>query len=80
MNDIIALQNELSRKKNAEDVGKVFEVLVDGASKRDEGEWKGRSSQNKTVVFPSQNVKLGDFVKVKIVSSSSATLRGEVVG
>lgn len=79
LNDIIALQNELSRKKNAEDVGKVFEVLVDGASKRDEGEWKGRSSQNKTVVFPAQNVKLGDFVKVKIVSSSSATLRGEVV-
>lgn len=79
LNDIIALQNELSRKKNAEDVGKVFEVLVDGASKRDEGEWKGRSSQNKTVVFPAQNVKLGDFVKVKIVSSSSATLKGEVV-
>ena len=48
-------------------------------SKKDEGEWKGRSSQNKTVVFPAQNVKLGDFVKVKIVSSSSATLRGEIV-
>lgn len=79
LNEIIALQNELSRTRNAEDVGKVYEVLVDGASKRDEGEWKGRTSQNKTVVFPADNVKLGDFVKVKIVSSSSATLRGELV-
>ena len=79
LNEIIAVQNELSRKKNAEDVGKTYEVLIDGVSKKDEGEWKGRSSQNKTVVFPAQNVKLGDFVKVKIVSSSSATLRGEVV-
>lgn len=79
LNEIIAVQNELSRMKNAEDVGKVFEVLVDGASKRDEGEWKGRTSQNKTVVFPADNVKLGDFVKVTIVSSSSATLRGEIV-
>lgn len=78
LNDIIAVQNELSRMKNAEDEGKVFEVLVEGVSKKDEGEWKGRSSQNKTVVFPANNVKPGDFVKVKILSSSSATLRGEI--
>ncbi|MBR5433180.1 MAG: tRNA (N6-isopentenyl adenosine(37)-C2)-methylthiotransferase MiaB [Bacteroidales bacterium] len=79
LNEIIAVQNELSRKKNAEDVGKTFEVLVDGVSKKDECEWRGRTSQNKTVVFPADNVKLGDFVNVTIVSSSSATLRGEVV-
>ena len=79
LNEIIAVQNEMSRKKNAEDVGKVFEVLIDGSSKKDECEWKGRTSQNKTVVFSANNVKLGDFVKVKIVSSTSATLRGEMV-
>ncbi len=79
LNEIIAVQNEMSRKKNAEDVGKVFEVLIDGSSKKDECEWKGRTSQNKTVVFPANNVKLGDFVKVMIVSSTSATLRGEMV-
>lgn len=79
LNEIIAVQNELSRKKNAEDVGKTFEVLIDGVSKKDECEWRGRTSQNKTVVFPADNVKLGDFVNVTIVSSSSATLRGEVV-
>ena len=78
LNEIIAVQNELSRKKNAEDVGKTFEVLVDGVSKKDECEWRGRTSQNKTVVFPADNVKLGDFVNVTIVSSSSATLRGEM--
>jgi tRNA-2-methylthio-N6-dimethylallyladenosine synthase len=79
LNEIIAVQNELSRKKNAEDVGKTFEVLIDGVSKKDECEWRGRTSQNKTVVFPADNVKLGDFVNVTIVSSSSATLRGKVV-
>ncbi len=79
LNDIIAVQNEMSKKKNAEDVGKIFEVLIDGSSKKDEGEWKGRTSQNKTVVFPANNVKLGDFVQVRIVSSTSATLRGEIV-
>ena len=79
LNDIIAVQNELSRKKNAEDVGKTFEVLIDGVSKKDECEWRGRTSQNKTVVFPAKNVKLGDFVQVTIVSSSSATLRGEII-
>ncbi len=78
LNDIIAVQNELSRKKNAEDEGKVFEVLVEGVSKKDEGEWKGRTSQNKMVVFPANDVKPGDFVKVKVLSSSSATLRGEL--
>ncbi|MBP5582590.1 MAG: tRNA (N6-isopentenyl adenosine(37)-C2)-methylthiotransferase MiaB [Bacteroidales bacterium] len=78
LNEIIAVQNELSRKKNAEDVGKTFEVLIDGVSKKDEGEWRGRTSQNKTVVFPAENVKIGDFVQVTIVSSSSATLRGKI--
>lgn len=79
LNEIIAVQNELSRKKNAEDVGKTFEVLIDGVSKKDVGEWRGRTSQNKTVVFPAKNVKLGDFVQVTIVSSSSATLRGKII-
>lgn len=78
LNDIIAVQNELSRKKNAEDEGKIFEVLVDGVSKKNDGEYRGRTSQNKTVVFPASNIQLGDFVKVKILSSTSATLIGEM--
>lgn len=79
LNDIIAVQNELSRKKNAEDEGKVFEVLVDGISKKNDGEYRGRSSQNKTVVFPADGIQLGDFVKVKVIYSTSATLIGEMV-
>lgn len=79
LNDIIAVQNELSRQKNAEDVGKIFDVLVDGISKKNDGEYRGRTSQNKTVVFPASNIQLGDFVKVKILSSTSATLIGEMV-
>lgn len=78
LNDIIAVQNELSRQKNAEDVGKIFDVLVDGISKKNDGEYRGRTSQNKTVVFPASNIQLGDFVKVKILSSTSATLIGEM--
>ncbi len=79
LNDIIAVQNEMSKKKNAEDVGKIFEVLVDGISKKNDGEYRGRSSQNKTVVFPANGIQLGDFVKVKVISSTSATLIGEMV-
>lgn len=78
LNDIIAVQNELSRQKNAEDVGKIFDVLVDGISKKNDGEYRGRTSQNKTAVFPASNIQLGDFVKVKILSSTSATLIGEM--
>lgn len=79
LNRMIALQNELSLASNLADIGREFEVLVEGASKRDENEFYGRTSQNKVVVFPRGNTKPGDFVKVSIISASSATLRGKLV-
>ena len=79
LNEIIALQNEISRKNYAEDEGKIFDVMIDGSAKKNAGEWRGRTSQNKTVVFPATNVDLGQIVRVKIESSSSATLKGVLV-
>jgi len=79
LNEIIALQNELSKTSNKNDVGKTFEVLVEGASKKDDNELFGRTSQNKVVVFSKNNHKPGDIVKLRITSASSATLKGEIV-
>ena len=79
LNRMIELQNELSLKRNRKDIGKEFEVLVEGRSKRDAEEFFGRTSQNKVVVFPRGDVKPGDFIKVRILDASSATLRGEVI-
>ncbi|MBO5015190.1 MAG: TRAM domain-containing protein, partial [Bacteroides sp.] len=64
---------------NAKDVGKTFEVLVEGVSKRSKEQFFGRTQQNKVVVFDRGNHKVGDFVKVRVTSSSSATLLGEEV-
>ena len=77
LNRMIALQNELSLESNRRDVGKEFEVLVEGTSKRSHDELFGRTSQNKVVVFPRGDHKAGDFVRVKVTDASSATLRGE---
>ena len=74
LNRMIALQNELSAESNRKDVGKVFEVLVEGVSKRSTQQMVGRTQQNKTCVFPRGNAKVGDFVKVIVRDSSSATL------
>jgi tRNA-2-methylthio-N6-dimethylallyladenosine synthase len=79
LNEMIALQNELSALSNERDKGKVFEVLVEGRSKRSEEQLCGRSQQNKMVVFPKSGQKVGDLVKVRIIGSTSATLLGEVV-
>lgn len=79
LNRLIALQNELSLQNNLKDVGKMFEVLVEGRSKRSADEWYGRTSQNKVVVFRHSNERPGDFIQVKITSASSATLRGDKV-
>ena len=79
LNEIIALQNELSLDSNRRQIGKTVEVLVEGFSKRSHDDMYGRTSQYKTVVFPRTNQKIGDFVRVKILSASAATLRGEVV-
>ncbi len=77
LNRMIALQNELSLESNRRDIGKTFEVLVEGRSKRSAEEYFGRTTQNKVVVFARGNTRPGDFIKVRIVDASSATLRGE---
>ncbi len=78
LNRMIALQNELSKESNAKDVGKTFDVLVEGVSKRSKEQFVGRNQQNKTLVFPRGNYKVGDTVRVKVTDSSSATLIGEL--
>jgi tRNA-2-methylthio-N6-dimethylallyladenosine synthase len=79
LDEIIALQQELSLKSNKLDVGKEFEVLAEGVSKRSDEQLFGRTSQNKVVVFPRNSFNPGDYVKVKILSCTAATLRGELV-
>lgn len=74
LNRMIALQNELSAASNLSDVGKTFEVLVEGFSKRSREQLMGRTSQNKAAVFPRGDHKRGDFVRVRVVGASSATL------
>lgn len=76
LNELIELQNHLSAESNAKDVGKTFEVLVEGVSKRSKEQLFGRTEQNKVVVFDRGTHRIGDFVKVKITESSSATLKG----
>ena len=76
LNEIIELQLELSLISNQKDIGKTFEVLVEGFSKRSKAELSGRTSQNKMCVFPAGDHKVGDYVNVKILSCSSATLKG----
>jgi len=79
LNEMIALQNELSAANYKADEGKEFEVLVEGYSKRSRQQLCGRTSQNKMVVFDKGNHHIGELVKVKITGSTSATLFGEVV-
>lgn len=76
LNEMIALQNELSAESYRQDVGKTFEVLVEGVSKRSKEQLFGRTGQNKVVVFDRGTHHIGDFVTVKILDSSSATLKG----
>ena len=74
LEEIIALQQELSLQHNQRDVGKTFEVLVEGTSKRSADQLFGRTSQNKVVVFPKGNHQKGDYVNVTITSCTAATL------
>lgn len=66
--------------RTQEHVGKIEEVLIEKASKRSDAHWSGRNSQNTVVVFPKGNYKVGDFVNVKILDCTTATLIGEPVG
>jgi len=79
LNEIIALQTQLSLESNQREIGKVVEVLVEGLSKRSREDMYGRTSQYKTVVFPRMGRQVGELVKVQINSASAATLKGEIV-
>ncbi|HIT14826.1 MAG TPA: tRNA (N6-isopentenyl adenosine(37)-C2)-methylthiotransferase MiaB [Candidatus Avimuribaculum pullicola] len=79
LNRMIALENELSLASNRRDVGRTFEVLVEGYSKRSREDMFGRTQQNKVVVFKSSpEIHIGDFVLTRVVDCSSATLIGEL--
>ncbi|MBR1712242.1 MAG: tRNA (N6-isopentenyl adenosine(37)-C2)-methylthiotransferase MiaB [Alloprevotella sp.] len=80
LNELIALQNELSAESNRRCVGREFEILVEGRSKRSAEQLYGRTEQNKVVVFPRGGHHPGEFLRVRITGSSSATLQGETVG
>ena len=81
LQEIVDMQWTLSNESNKRDVGSVFEVLIEGNSKRNEAEWMGRNSQNKVVVFPKGNFNYqkGDYAKVKIHSFTKGTLLGEII-
>ncbi|WP_287210477.1 tRNA (N6-isopentenyl adenosine(37)-C2)-methylthiotransferase MiaB [Muribaculum sp.] len=79
LNRMIELQNKLSAQSNQNDIGKIFEVLVEGVSKRSTEQMVGRTMQNKTCVFPRGNAHIGQRVTVRVISASSATLICEPV-
>lgn len=76
LNEMIALQNQLSAESYRKDIGKTFEILVEGVSKRSKDQLFGRTQQNKVIVFDKGNHHIGDFVNVKVLEASSATLKG----
>ncbi len=78
LNEIIDLQNRLSHESNKKDVGKVFEVLIEGTSKKNKNELFGRTPGNKVCVFPACGHKAGDYVYVLVESCTSATLIGKI--
>ena len=80
LNELIMVQNENSARANHAEVGNVREVLVEGPSKRSREQLCGRTEQNKMVVFDKGNHHIGEYVKVRITGSTSATLFGEAVG
>ncbi|HEV8537691.1 MAG TPA: TRAM domain-containing protein, partial [Bacteroidota bacterium] len=77
--EIMEVQKLISESKNRRHVGQEFEILIEGESKKSSADWQGRTDGNKTVVVPKGNVKIGDYVTVKISRANSATLFGEVV-
>ncbi len=81
LQDIIEVQNRLSLESFKKDIGKTFKVLIEGESKKNENEWKGRNSQNKVIIFPKEqyNLNKGDYVDVVITDCTQATLFGRIV-
>ena len=80
LQEIIRLQTQISHRHNQNDIGKTFKVLIEGESKKSDQDWKGRNSQNKMMVFPKKGQhQPGDYVYVKALEATSATLIGELV-
>lgn len=79
LNEIIALQNELSSVSKKADIGRILEVLVEGPAKKPIGAMMGRTSGNKVVVFQASDVRPGEYVQVKVTRATSATLIGNLV-
>jgi len=80
LQEVIQLQSRISLKHNQQDIGKEFEVLIEGDSKRSDQDFKGRNSQNKMIIFPKiEGLKPGDYTQVKITEVTSATLKGVCV-
>lgn len=79
LNEIIARQQEISLKRNQRDIGKVFEVLIEGKSKRSDQQLQGRNSANKVVIFDDAGLEKGSYVKVRVKDCTAATLLGELV-
>jgi tRNA-2-methylthio-N6-dimethylallyladenosine synthase len=79
LQEIINLQQKHSLYRTEQHLGKIEEVLIEGTSKKDPNQWKGRNTQNTVIVFPKEHYKLGDFVNVKVEDCTSATLIGTAV-
>ena len=79
LKEVIDLQQALSYQSNERNKGKVFEVLIEGFSKRSKEHFSGRNSQNKVVVFPKTENQPGDYLSVEIVNFTSATLIGKAI-
>ncbi len=79
LEEIIALQGQLALENNRKEIGKTFEVLVEGESHRSKEQLFGRNSQNKVIVFDRKDVVPGQYVKVKVTDCTAATLKGELV-
>lgn len=81
LQEIVELQNVLSKQSNQNDLGKTFKILIEGDSKKSDRDWMGRTSQNKVIVFPKKDkdLKKGDYALVKVTDCTKATLLGEVI-
>ena len=79
LNEIMQVQSECSLKRNQMDIGKNFEILIEGFSKRSKEHLYGRTSQNKVVIVPRKDLKIGSYAKAKIIDATSATLIGELI-
>ncbi len=77
LSEMIEMQSKFSLESNKSDIGRVFEVLVEGVSKKSDDQMYGRSSQNKVIVFPRKDYKVGDYVDIRVIDCTSATLIGE---